>query len=178
MLPAPHLPAEMLATERGRALDDILQICLAKEPAERVLSAQELAVAFRRLGAPAAAGDVGASAGPPRARAGGSLRPGSRRWRTLAATAVIGAIGLLLLARHRGAATWQSASGPPASARGPMAERVRQGGGGRDVDPAAPDTRDARVEGAREETARTSARPRRARAVRRLTEATTLDPFR
>ena len=47
--PAPHLPAELLATELGRTLDGILQTCLAKEPADRVLSAQQLAEMFHRL---------------------------------------------------------------------------------------------------------------------------------
>ena len=45
----PRLPAEMLATEVGLALDAIIQTCLAKDPAERSLTAAQLADMFRRL---------------------------------------------------------------------------------------------------------------------------------
>jgi serine/threonine-protein kinase len=45
----PRLPARHLATDVGRALDAIIQTCLAKDPAARALSAQELAAMFRQL---------------------------------------------------------------------------------------------------------------------------------
>jgi hypothetical protein len=45
----PRLPAEMLETEVGLALDAIIQTCLAKDPAERSLTAIQLADMFRRL---------------------------------------------------------------------------------------------------------------------------------
>jgi serine/threonine-protein kinase len=47
--PPPRLPAELLATDVGRALDAIAQTCLAKDPAERALTAAQLADMFRRL---------------------------------------------------------------------------------------------------------------------------------
>jgi tRNA A-37 threonylcarbamoyl transferase component Bud32 len=46
---APRLPAEMLATDMGLALDAIIQTCLAKDPAQRSLTAPQLADMFRRL---------------------------------------------------------------------------------------------------------------------------------
>ena len=45
----PHLPETMLATETGSALDAIIQTCLAKDPAKRVLSAAQLATMLGEL---------------------------------------------------------------------------------------------------------------------------------
>jgi serine/threonine protein kinase len=47
----PHLPESFLATDAGLALDAIIQTCLAKDPAVRGLSAEELASMFRELAA-------------------------------------------------------------------------------------------------------------------------------
>ena len=47
--PPPRLPAELLATDVGLALDAIMQTCLAKDPAERSLTATRLAGMFRQL---------------------------------------------------------------------------------------------------------------------------------
>ncbi len=47
----PHLPERFLATDAGLALDAIIQTCLAKDPALRGLSAEELASMFRELAA-------------------------------------------------------------------------------------------------------------------------------
>jgi serine/threonine-protein kinase len=62
--PPPRLSDELLATELGHAADAIIQACLLKDPAERSLSATELADMFGRL----AAGDHAAVAGIPRRR--------------------------------------------------------------------------------------------------------------
>jgi eukaryotic-like serine/threonine-protein kinase len=48
---APRLPGELLANEVGRALDAIIQACLTKDPAQRVLTARQLAGMFRQLAA-------------------------------------------------------------------------------------------------------------------------------
>jgi serine/threonine-protein kinase len=47
--PVPRLPAEMCATPLGRALDAIVQGCMAKEPLDRFSSAAELATKLRAL---------------------------------------------------------------------------------------------------------------------------------
>jgi serine/threonine-protein kinase len=49
--PPPRLPAALLASDLGRALDAIIQACLVKNPAERTLTAAQLAEMFRRLAA-------------------------------------------------------------------------------------------------------------------------------
>jgi hypothetical protein len=48
--PAPRLPAEMCATPLGRALDAIVQGCMAKEPLDRFSSAAEVAAKLAALG--------------------------------------------------------------------------------------------------------------------------------
>ena len=47
--PVPRLPAEMCATPLGRALDAVVQGCMAKQPLDRFSSAAELAETFRAL---------------------------------------------------------------------------------------------------------------------------------
>jgi eukaryotic-like serine/threonine-protein kinase len=47
--PPPRLPDRILSTDVGRALDAIIQTCLAKDPAGRALSAEQLAAMFRQL---------------------------------------------------------------------------------------------------------------------------------
>ena len=47
--PVPRLPPEMCATPLGRALDALVQGCMAKEPLDRFSSADELASTFRAL---------------------------------------------------------------------------------------------------------------------------------
>jgi eukaryotic-like serine/threonine-protein kinase len=47
--PVPHLPASVRATPLGRALDELVQRCMAKRPAERIRSAAELAATFTAL---------------------------------------------------------------------------------------------------------------------------------
>src|SRR5205814_252070 len=49
--PAPRLPAEVCATPLGRALDAIVQGCMAKEPLDRFSSAAELAARLASDGA-------------------------------------------------------------------------------------------------------------------------------
>jgi serine/threonine-protein kinase len=48
--PVPRLPAEIVATPLGRALDAIVQGCMAKEPLDRFSSAAELAAKLAALG--------------------------------------------------------------------------------------------------------------------------------
>jgi eukaryotic-like serine/threonine-protein kinase len=48
--PAPRLPAEMCATPLGRALDAIVQGCMAKEPLDRFSSAAEVGAKLAALG--------------------------------------------------------------------------------------------------------------------------------
>ena len=47
--PVPRLPAEMCATALGRALDAVVQGCMAKRPSDRFASASELASTLRAL---------------------------------------------------------------------------------------------------------------------------------
>jgi serine/threonine protein kinase len=86
----PRLPEHHLATDVGRALDAIIQTCLAKDPAGRALSAEQLAVMFRQL----ASGSVPAEARRPRRVA---LRvPRSRAMKTILPIAMLGAIALVV----------------------------------------------------------------------------------
>jgi serine/threonine-protein kinase len=84
--PVPRLPAEIVATPLGRALDAIVQGCMAKEPLDRFSSAAELASKLAALGR----GERVAIVTP----ATPLGRP--RRLRTVA-LAVVGALGALAL---------------------------------------------------------------------------------
>src|SRR6185312_10468045 len=92
--PPPHLPPEILETELGRALDDILQTCLAKEPDQRRFSAKQLAEMFRRM---AGTGEHDAEVFP---RRGDNLRVERRRRVLAASTVAVGLVALLLALRH------------------------------------------------------------------------------
>ena len=99
----PRLPAEMLATDVGRALDAIIQACLAKDPAERALTAAQLAEMFRRL----AGGERKAPARiRGRRRRGGGCVGGaaSDRVRAFAALATAALVLIATGALRRGAA--------------------------------------------------------------------------
>ena len=111
--PPPHLPPELLATELGRTLDGILQTCLAKEAADRVLSAQQLAEMFHRLSGDEEAADRLAM-----------RRPSGHR--DFARTGMLGGA--------HGAGDAAPGAGPPASSRAcacshAAAGRVRRRGG-------------------------------------------------
>ena len=89
----PRLPARHLSTDVGRALDAIIQTCLAKDPAGRALSAEQLATMFRQL----ASGSVPATAtslGRPR-RAAPGVPPG-RGVKAIFPIVVLGAIALFI----------------------------------------------------------------------------------
>ena len=93
----PHLPRHLLMTDMGRAFDAIIQACLAKDPAERVLSASQLARTFREL----AAGDF-LEAG--RVMSSTAPAPHHRRNRALwtGGTALaVGVLALLIGSRHK-----------------------------------------------------------------------------
>jgi serine/threonine-protein kinase len=91
--PPPRLPDRHLATDVGRALDAIIQTCLAKAPTDRALSAEQLATMFRQL----AAGEVAGAA----ARLGRPRRvvlrvPRNRAARAIVPMVVLGAIALVI----------------------------------------------------------------------------------
>lgn len=164
--PAPHLPAEVLATALGRSLDDILQTCLAKDPAQRLFSAGQLAGMFRRM---AATGGCDEVALRPRAHHARSLR---RRVALAASTLAVGLAALLLAARHRhpqppiqrAVQVASVAPAPPQPQVAPPAQPSAQ-----PIEPLA--------DGAQEQPKRVTRVRRQARSVRLLDEATTLDPF-
>src|SRR6185503_4173555 len=110
--PPPRLSDELLATELGLAADAIIQACLLKDPAERSLSAPELADMFGRL----AAGDHGVVGGIRRRRL---VWKRVRRPATLIAPAlalaVVAAFGVLR-ARGTGAPRQPAAVAAPTSA--------------------------------------------------------------
>jgi eukaryotic-like serine/threonine-protein kinase len=90
---APRLPAHHLTTDVGRALDAIIQTCLAKDPAGRALSAEQLAVMFRQL----SSGSVPAGATRLRRPRRQVLRmPRSRAVKAIVPIAVLGAIALVV----------------------------------------------------------------------------------
>jgi serine/threonine-protein kinase len=112
--PVPRLPAEIVATPLGRALDAIVQGCMAKEPLDRFSSAAELASKLAALGRGESVAIV-----TPATPLG---RP--RRLRTVALAAA-GAIGLLALgsflvehALVHGAAPPRVTAAAPAAAPG------------------------------------------------------------
>jgi eukaryotic-like serine/threonine-protein kinase len=47
--PAPRLPDQLLSTELGQVLDDVIQTCLAKDPEQRGIPATQLADLFSKL---------------------------------------------------------------------------------------------------------------------------------
>jgi len=110
--PPPRLSDELLATELGLAADAIIQACLLKDPAERSLSAPELADMFGRL----AAGEHGVVGGIRRRRL---VWKRVRRPATLIAPAlalaVVAAFGVLR-ARGTGAPRQPAAVAAPTSA--------------------------------------------------------------
>jgi serine/threonine protein kinase len=89
----PRLPDRHLSTDVGRALDAIIQTCLAKDPTARALSAEQLAAMFRQLSSgyvPAAA----TSLGSPRRVV---MRvPRSRGLKAIVPTVVLVAIALVI----------------------------------------------------------------------------------
>jgi len=164
--PAPHLPPEILATELGRALDDILQTCLAKEPDQRRFSAKQLAEMFRRM---AETGQHDAEVFP---RRGANIRLARRRRVLAASTVAVGVLALLLALRHHAHAPVQIpptevASDGPAVLTPPVAEAAEP----------PPRAVQSIADGAREQPKRVARARRPARSVRPLDEATTLDPF-
>lgn len=160
----PHLPPEILATELGRTLDGLLQTCLAKDPAQRLFSAKQLAETFRRM----ASGEGGALASPrPRAH----RRLLRRRGALAASTVALGLVGLLLAARHHAHPAVQisaDAGGVPTAVVAPHL-----------TPPADPPARaiEPVADEAHDQPKRASRARRPARSVRLLDEATTLDPF-
>jgi eukaryotic-like serine/threonine-protein kinase len=155
----PRLSAELLATDLGRALDAIIQACLIKDPADRVLTAAQLSDMFGRL----AAGDHATPHGvrPPRGRLLG-LR-GRRRAIAIAPVLALAVIGFFAL-RHRPAPL------RPAPA---LAAPATTAAASATIAPAAMPASASKPE----PTAQPRAR-RWGRAPQRLSSAMTLDPYR
>jgi serine/threonine-protein kinase len=174
---APRLPADMLATDIGLALDAIIQTCLAKDPAERSLTAPQLADMFRRL----AGGErIAPAAIRGRRRRGGAA---GRRWISYAPLAALAAAALVLIAAGTHFAAAPTARLPatpifPAALVPHEAQAASvaagEGGGGDGVGATVSD------ESARSSRpapgARRWARP--ARAGVNVSKARTLDPYR
>jgi serine/threonine-protein kinase len=164
--PPPHLPAEVVATDLGRSLDDLLQTCLAKDPAQRLFSAGELAEMFRGM----ANGQRDLEALRPRAPG----RPSARRRIAVAASALgLGLAALGLVVRR------PPAHGPvPSSAQAaiPAPPPSRPQAQGQPAEPAARAIEPI-ADGAQEQPKGAARSRRQARNVRLLVEATTLDPF-
>jgi eukaryotic-like serine/threonine-protein kinase len=115
--PPPRLPAELLATDVGLALDAIIQTCLAKTPAERSLTATQLAGMFRQLAA-------GERVAPPGRRASrwGDARSRQRpMFALVGAAAALAIAGAVLMATgtgiHADSRAGQAAPGPAAASK-------------------------------------------------------------
>jgi eukaryotic-like serine/threonine-protein kinase len=163
--PPPHLPPELLATELGRTLDDILQTCLAKEAADRLLSAQQLAEMFHRLSGDEEAANRLAMPSPSRHR-------DFKRTGMLGGALALATLLLVLVLRHHHGPAPAAMSPPVASAAAPVSTPpVAQ--------VAVPVQRATdQVEDGQRQRPKDGTRGRRtARSVRPLDEATTLDPF-
>jgi serine/threonine-protein kinase len=162
----PRLSDELLATDIGGAMDAIIQACLVKDPAERALSAAQLADMFGRL----AAGDHAIPDGLRRRRRL-SWRPVRRRRALVIAPAVaLAVLGWFAVFRTRAGAP------PPARAvqlssvavaRVPSDPVVRANEA---PSPPAIAERPVRMAPAH--------RTRAAHTPPRLSKATTLDPYR
>ena len=173
--PPPRLSAELLATDVGRALDAIIQACLAKDPAERALTAAQLADMFRRLAA-------GERIPPARIRgAHGRGVASSRRRRGLALAVASGAamVAAALLLGIEGGSRPGPAAPAPAVASEPAAPLLAPAPLA--AAPAAP----AAAVGATvaDESASKSTRAPEARRLARsargnVSSARTLDPYR
>ena len=162
--PPPRLSDELLATDIGRAADAIIQSCLIKDPAERSLSAAELADMFRRL----AAGDH-TVAGRIRGKRLVQWKRSRRAVAVIAPALALAAVAVFGALRARGGA-------PPPAATVPVAPSAVVAATAAPVSvppaPAAPVIDGQRDRGA-------APVPRRAaRTPPRLSKAMTLDPYR
>ena len=180
---APRLPAEMLETDVGRALDAIIQTCLAKDPAERSLTALQLADMFRRL----AGGERIAPARIRGRRRRGGAVVGTRRLITFAPLAALAAAALVLIATGTHFAAAPSARLPatpafpaaiaPHAAEAATGAASEGGGGGDGAGVAATVADESAVRSSRPApAARRWARP--ARGGVGINKARTLDPYR
>lgn len=162
---APHLPARMMESELGRALDGVLQTCLAKDPAERIFSAAELAETFRRLAE--REGVAGLPTGPSSVRR--ARRPARER-RLFASPVAAAAFSFVLFAHQRAVAPERAdvESGPTVLNKEASVEMREK------APAAAPDLTDDPPVPPR----KSPALARVERRLRHLTEEVTLDPFK
>jgi eukaryotic-like serine/threonine-protein kinase len=166
--PPPHLPDEIVTSDVGQALDAIVQACLAKEPAERVLSAAQLAGMFRQLASCEAAVVTNKVAGPPARR-----RRRLPRGAWMIAPVVALASVLLLIAT---VGDPSSRSPRPATATAASAETAVVSPPGSTVIPARASPSPAPASQPRR--AATPAAKRSTIAARPVSRAMTLDPYR
>jgi serine/threonine-protein kinase len=167
--PPPRLSGELLATEVGRAADAIIQACLLKDPAERSLTAAQLADMFGRL----AAGDY--------AIAGGIRRRRLVRWKRRRPAVVIAPV--LALAAVAVFAVMHARAGAPALPAGSVSHPVAAIAGGPDpviaaTAASAATTATSAATNQQRDRAAAPAPRRAARTPPRLSKATTLDPYR
>ena len=94
--PAPRLDDSFQATEIGQALDAIIQTCLAKNPADRGLSAAQLAWMFHQL----ASGAAGAARQICRSHGLRLRRRRTNRVRAIVPVAVAAGLVALLVGNH------------------------------------------------------------------------------
>ena len=169
----PRLPAELLATDLGLALDAIIQTCLAKNPAERALTATQLAGMFRQLAA-------GERVVPPRLRASRGSDATSRRrpMFALAGAAALAAAAAALIATgtgtHADSPRGQAAPEPAAASNVIAAPQLPVAAAAPMVGEAAASAADAPVRSRPAPGARRWGRPARGD----ISKARTLDPYR
>ena len=117
--PPPRLPGHHLSTDVGRALDAIIQTCLAKEPAGRALSAAQLAQMFRQL-CNGSVADAVSNLGRSRREV---LRvPRSRAMLAIAPIVVLGALALVIGKHTIAARSTPRARAPAAASASHVAE--------------------------------------------------------
>ena len=166
--PPPRLSGELLATEVGRAADAIIQACLLKDPAERSLSAAQLADMFGRL----AAGDY--------AVAGGIRRRRLLRWKhrrrpavVIAPVLALAVVAFFAVLRARATAPSTDRDRPSVAAAAPGPNSVRAATAASESMPATPAPSDRHPD-----RAAAPAPKHAARTPPHLSKATTLDPYR
>ena len=161
----PRLSDELLATDIGRAMDAIIQACLVKDPADRALSAEQLAEMFGRL----AAGDYEMPDDLRRRRRLAWRRVGGRRALMIAPAVALAVLGSLAVLRTR-------ASAPP-----PLVPAGQLASSGAVAEAPSPIVETKAPAPAMDERSARPPAPQARRAARtppRLSKATTLDPYR
>jgi serine/threonine-protein kinase len=163
----PRLSDELLATDVGRATDAIIQACLVKDPADRALSAEQLADMFGRL----AAGDHDVARHMRRRAL--KWMPVRRRAFVIAPVVALAAVALFAAWRARGGAPVAPVPPPAVAASAPNAVVAASGS-----TPPAPAAEGPAPGIDRPVDRAPSSSPKRTARTPRLDKATTLDPYR